>query len=204
MRRRTRRNGAVGSAAKAAGGLVAVPLAAGAVTAISERVAPTSTGSALAARGAIVGAGAAVLAFLKREESPAFAWGGVVGAAATALLWWSYRAQALDAEAQAQAYPPAPMPAGSSWVELPGAISLTEGMAYRAAVDLPFYVPEAAATDDRIRSYAADRGVMVTRIYRDQPDGSWPSGADLYVEGIAQRSGELERPGALVWAAWKA
>lgn len=202
MRRRVRRNGAAGSALRAVGGLVAVPLAAGAVTAISEKVSPTSSASSLAARGALIGAGAAIASFVKRSESPAFAWGGVVGAAATALLWWNYRAQQLDREALAASYEPRQV--GAGWHELgPGPISMLEGMAYRAAVDLPFYVPSSVATDERIHGYAADRGFRVTRIYREQPDGSWPADADLYVEAVALRSGELERPSALSWAAFK-
>ena len=202
-RRRVRRNGAIGSIASAVGGLVAVPLASGAATAISEKVAPTSAASSLGARGALFAAGAAAVAFSKRESSPAFAWGGVVGAAATALLWWNYRRDMLDREALASSYP-APAPLVGGWHELPsGPISMVEGMAYRAAVDLPFYVPSSAATDERIQSYAADRGFRVTRIYREQPDGSWPPDADLWVEAVALRAGELERPGALVWAAFK-
>ena len=106
-------------------------------------------------------------------------------------------------EKRAAALPP-PMPSGG-WKPVPPGESITlyEGAAYRACVELPWPVSSLASVE-KVKAYALRMGFQNVYVYEAHPD-DWAAcdEADYYVQGIwGQATKTIDRPGAVV-AAWE-
>lgn len=113
----------------------------------------------------------------------------MVGGAWSVFAWLTWRAPSNGR----------PSASSGGWTRLEGSEVLAEGgKSYRAAIDVPWYVPDAVLSDAKIRAVAADRGFRVTWIGRDAP--SWSSDGDLWIEAEATRTIAFDRPSALVGA----
>lgn len=115
-----------------------------------------------------------------------------MGAVGTA-YFWAVRRPAVEPE------PAAPDAIGRprAWVRLDGSpILLRPGERYRGCVVLPWYVPSAAVTDDKVRAYAEKLGFGDVRVMKQ-------AGCDVLVEAEwRQGYRDFERPSALrgAWA----
>lgn len=116
----------------------------------------------------------------------------LVAGAWTVFAWLTWRPYTWGPEKRAAA-------GDGTWTRVDGAELLAkEGGEYRAAISVPWYVPNALLTDTKIRDAAAARGFHVTWIGRSPP--SWSNDGDLWVEATATRTIAFDRPDALVGA----
>jgi hypothetical protein len=101
---------------------------------------------------------------------------------------------------------PGPMPGGGpSWRPLPEgqAFDAWPGAILRGCVELPTFVPTALATPERVRDFAAKRGLVNVYSTTSRP-ADWPAAcdADLYVQAQWGRGRErMPWPDGLT-AAW--
>lgn len=129
---------------------------------------------------------------------------GLVGGVAAAWCAFAFGVEQRARKAYAKPAPP-PAPSRASWTRLPNPARVEQGRTYRADVELPTFVPTSLATEERARSYAADRGFRLVALHRERP-ADWPrdgsEDAELWAE--AERVGptaSFEFPGGLL-SAW--